>query len=246
MSLYMIQMSLHLRLLLAWARQVGVPATDPGYLVHAATRTLFAAKAPQPFALLGEAQRSLHAPFVNLLGYAQVPASELTEEACLAEPLLFSALNGPILDKLMPEVWSPGRRLAFAVRACPVRRYHKTGDGAEEAGKYVEKDAFLLACDADKNKRHNREEVYLDWLGQELARDGAAELVSAAMSGFQLVRPKRKGQGRKAVGAGVRPDARLEGELAVADPDAFKRLLARGIGRHRAFGYGMLLLRPVR
>jgi CRISPR system Cascade subunit CasE len=36
----------------------------------------------------------------------------------------------------------------------------------------------------------------------------------------------------------------LRGELTVADPDAFSALLARGVGRHRAFGYGMLLLRP--
>jgi CRISPR system Cascade subunit CasE len=30
----------------------------------------------------------------------------------------------------------------------------------------------------------------------------------------------------------------------VADPAAFAQLLARGVGRHRAFGLGMLLLRP--
>ena len=38
----------------------------------------------------------------------------------------------------------------------------------------------------------------------------------------------------------------VEGTLTVGDPDAFSRLLARGIGRHRAFGFGMLLLRPAR
>jgi CRISPR system Cascade subunit CasE len=43
-----------------------------------------------------------------------------------------------------------------------------------------------------------------------------------------------------------RPDAVFEGRLAVADPDAFRARLARGVGRHRAFGFGMLLLRPAR
>jgi len=30
----------------------------------------------------------------------------------------------------------------------------------------------------------------------------------------------------------------------VRDPTGFAALLARGVGRHRAFGFGMLLLRP--
>ena len=50
---------------------------------------------------------------------------------------------------------------------------------------------------------------------------------------------------------GVRPllpvsghSAVLAGTLTVRDPQAFATLLARGVGRHRAFGYGMLLLSP--
>ena len=38
------------------------------------------------------------------------------------------------------------------------------------------------------------------------------------------------------------PDATLTGRLRVTDPTAFAHLLARGVGRHRAFGFGMLLL----
>ncbi len=37
----------------------------------------------------------------------------------------------------------------------------------------------------------------------------------------------------------------MTGTLAVDDPVAFRRLLGRGVGRHVAFGYGMLLLKPV-
>ncbi|MFG1478963.1 type I-E CRISPR-associated protein Cas6/Cse3/CasE [Xanthobacter sp. V4C-4] len=36
----------------------------------------------------------------------------------------------------------------------------------------------------------------------------------------------------------------LVGTLSVRDAEAFGVLLARGVGRHRAFGYGMLLLSP--
>ena len=38
----------------------------------------------------------------------------------------------------------------------------------------------------------------------------------------------------------------MRGILAITDPTAFADLLARGVGRHRAYGYGMLLLRPAR
>ncbi len=40
------------------------------------------------------------------------------------------------------------------------------------------------------------------------------------------------------------PEAEFEGTLEVLDGTAFHAVLARGIGRHRAFGYGMLLVRP--
>ena len=38
----------------------------------------------------------------------------------------------------------------------------------------------------------------------------------------------------------------MQGILTVTDSAAFAALLARGVGRHRAYGYGMLLLRPAR
>jgi CRISPR system Cascade subunit CasE len=40
------------------------------------------------------------------------------------------------------------------------------------------------------------------------------------------------------------PDAVVHGTLTITDPVAFAGLLARGVGRHRSYGYGMLLLRP--
>ena len=40
------------------------------------------------------------------------------------------------------------------------------------------------------------------------------------------------------------PDAVFRGRLRIEDDAGFTELLARGIGRHRAFGFGMLLLAP--
>jgi CRISPR system Cascade subunit CasE len=49
--------------------------------------------------------------------------------------------------------------------------------------------------------------------------------------------------GSKAVNG---PDAVVTGTLVVRDPARFAEALARGIGRFRAFGFGMLLLSPPR
>ncbi|MFG1332515.1 type I-E CRISPR-associated protein Cas6/Cse3/CasE [Xanthobacter autotrophicus] len=55
----------------------------------------------------------------------------------------------------------------------------------------------------------------------------------------------RRGFGRKACCMPVSGhSAVLVGTLTVRDAQAFAALLARGVGRHRAFGYGMLLLSP--
>ena len=40
------------------------------------------------------------------------------------------------------------------------------------------------------------------------------------------------------------PEVIAGSTLIITDPTAFRVALARGIGRHRAFGFGMLLLKP--
>lgn len=143
---------------------------------------------------------------------------------------------------------NPGRRRgegygdlggAFQVECCPVTRNGKDG-------KVREKNAFLAACDAAPQGGVDRGQVYTAWTGAEIARDGAAELLECSMKGFQLFTPvRRKGKDNLPRSIGQRPRARMDGVLRVADAGAFAALLARGVGRHRAFGLGMMLLRPV-
>lgn len=54
----------------------------------------------------------------------------------------------------------------------------------------------------------------------------------------------RPGRGPRPRVSLTRPAALLQGEMIIQDGDQFQALLARGIGRHRAFGFGMLLLKP--
>jgi CRISPR system Cascade subunit CasE len=101
-------------------------------------------------------------------------------------------------------------------------------------------DAFVHATlAAGSGTPIDREEVYVQWLGRELGRGNASRLESARLTEF-----RREGMRRGDGGPIERPNAVLEGRLAVQDPSGFDTLLRRGLGRHRAFGFGMLLLRP--
>jgi CRISPR system Cascade subunit CasE len=109
-----------------------------------------------------------------------------------------------------------------------------------------EVDAFLAKCEmaGDSAERLDRETVYRDWLSGQLERHGGSRLLSARMIAFRLAKFLRREQGAARKARFVeRPDAIFDGVLEITDSAAFAGLLARGLGRHRAFGFGMVLLR---
>ena len=85
--------------------------------------------------------------------------------------------------------------------------------------------------------------MYTEWLSTQLDRSGGASLDTerTKLVSFQRIRAYRKRRGRHSEG----PDALMRGVITISNSQAFAALLARGVGRHRAYGYGMLLLRPV-
>ena len=141
----------------------------------------------------------------------------------------------------MPAEWADGKRLGFEVRIRPVVRRSKRA--YSRPGK--EYDAFQIEADQYPKGEmpRNREQVYKDWLARQFDMRGGAklELESVAMKSFQRIRAYRK---RNASRYSEGPDALMGGVLTVTDGAAFASMLKKGIGRHRAYGYGMLLLRP--
>jgi CRISPR system Cascade subunit CasE len=238
--MYMLQMTARTGALLTWARQAGVPSRDLGYLAHNAMRAAFGQAAPQPFTMLEEPSGRL----LTLLGYGPSSKQELlVSRAYLAEPMLAEAFPAQgLADKPMPTAWPQGVSFGFRVRCCPVARRH------EADGSKAERDVFLSACLSRPGEPVDRQEEYLKWLVKELGRQKAAELVSGHLRSFNLRRlVRRAGRGRPAAQMrGQRPDVEMEGVLRVATPQAFADLMQRGVGRHRAFGFGMLLLRAAR
>jgi CRISPR system Cascade subunit CasE len=230
----------------AYARRLVERDGDLGYALHAALTAAFGEDAPKPFVLREPRPNARCRDDVPpvIYGYGVADERTLAERAELAEPDVHAALGLDTLAmKPMPATWTTGRLLDFEVRIRPVVRCDRDGDRRQVR----ERDAFLagLSTHADGD----RQDVYRDWLGRELGRAGTAQPVGTPrMTSFQRLRVPRRA---RPVADGVRPfcapegpDATFEGTLQVEDGSAFEALVRRGIGRHRAFGFGMLLLRP--
>lgn len=245
MTLHLIRLGLRLPALAEWAARRGrmqEAGFDEGRALHHLLGETFGPGALQPFRLLaapGGREASLY-------GYSATGAEELRETAeaiALPEALAVLPLAG-LEAKPMPAVWRAGQRLGFDIRLRPVVRLAKSVPAHADAGGRsrparkagAETDAFL-ACvlrAAGSAVETTREAVYTDWLADRLAP--AARLVET-----RLVRFQRSRAVRDDVIEG--PDATLQGTLEIVAPEAFAGLLARGVGRHRAYGYGMVLLR---
>lgn len=239
-ALYMIELRPDIRALLQFVKGQGLlyrnGDEDLGYGIHAWLHAAFGDLAPGPWRLLYDRRRP-----TRILGYAQYDAEELRQRVKeFAEPSVFAVCPDPdtlIAGKKMP-LWQPGRRLAFEVQCCPVGR---------KAGSGVEKDLFLIRADEDPDQTLSRASVYTDWARERLERNDAAIVVGLDLVGFRLVRQLRQTRpvnGTRRRQHLVRPLALLRGQLEVRNPDGFTALLRTGLGRHRSFGYGMLLLRP--
>lgn len=210
---------------------------DLGYAVHGWLRDALGDMAPTTFRLMPQ-----HKDTLRLLGYAAVDADTLREHVQLfASPTAAEVCDWTIAaSKDMGDiVWSTGQRLGFEVRVCPVVR-----------GENGERDAFLaqLPVEQDMPSPSSRSGVYRQWLEAKLSPAADLGEKTFELKGFRLIslwrQGRTNGQGGRTGRRLLRPDVLLSGRLTINEPDAFGRLLQRGIGRHRAFGFGMLLLRP--
>lgn len=168
------------------------------------------------------------------------------------------------LDQLdttqMPQTWRPKRRLAFDLRIRPtVRIKNPLPDPRNPTRNYAagaELDAFFVEAQRKHSDARpgivdhkptasgmakagrSREAVYLDWLAARLGDAASLDFNNTSLAQFERRRVARGGSSLEG------PDAVIHGNLSIKDSEAFAKLVAHGIGRHRSFGYGMLLLRP--
>lgn len=204
---------------------------DLGYGVHAWLTAAFGELAPRPWRLLWQ-----HGRPPRLLGYSTNDAIQMrVHMGEFADPGVMFVCPKPedIVSRIMP-TFRVGRHLAMDLQCMPIIRKSRTG---------VELDVFLT----QEGRGRRRDEVYCDWVRDRLTRTGAIDELYLTLQGFRLVKHMRqtsKRDGIRNTTTIVRPQVQVQGRFVVKDADALDLLLSRGLGRHTAFGYGMMLLRP--
>jgi CRISPR system Cascade subunit CasE len=233
---------------------------DAGRTLHHVLDETFGPSVLKPFRLLAPRDRDTG----SVYAYSVRSKADLLTIA--NETSMPEADNILELDRMderaMPASWAEGKRLAFDVLVRPTVRLRtelpnpRPGKKPYAAG--AEIDAFL----AEAGRRHpdeapllvdgrrtssgmkaagrTREAVYRDWLAARLLPSADLVVERTTMVAYERERLAR------AAASIEGPAATFHGELTIADPVAFATLLARGIGRHKSFGFGMLLLRPLR
>ncbi|MTJ82935.1 MAG: type I-E CRISPR-associated protein Cas6/Cse3/CasE [Telmatospirillum sp.] len=214
-------------------------ALDEGRALHHLLGESFGKGVMQPFRLMvppGAVTGSLYA-------YSPDDAATLTETAaaCGLPDALAVCDPAGLASKQMPPTWTEGRRLAFDLRVRPVRRL-RSAAGVFPKG--AEVDAFLAEAlrkfpdGRPRDDAPDRATVYREWLVGRMA--GAARIEEARIARFER-RTVSRGETRR-----EGPDVTFHGELTILDAALFTERLVKGVGRHTAYGYGMILLRPAR
>lgn len=251
MSLHLIHLPIDLRALHGWgeARGLTVRGTfDEGLALHHLLGESFGPAALQPFRLMIPPKAREGA----LYAYAAHSAETLSQAAAtILDPTAARVIDlARLRSRPRPDTaWHLGQRLGFDLRLRPVVRLASPLSlGRETLRKGAEVDAYLahVARKADQaaeqevenHLSEGRDAIYLNWLRKRL--NGCAELDLTLTRLARFERRPIVRNGHRADG----PDATVHGTLTVTDPAAFASCLARGVGRHTAYGYGMLMLRP--
>jgi CRISPR system Cascade subunit CasE len=242
-ALHLVKIPLRADRLIAMARQrhLRLRDLDDGYLCHCVLREIWQELAPSPFVLRG------HGPTLDVWGYTRASSTELIEHArAFADPTLLGVIADfdSMASKPMPRL-SEGRCVGFRVRACPVVRLARATNG-HRAG--AEVDAFLARCfSVGRDVVVSREQVYVDWLIARLDRPQATgvQVRRIRVAGMKRDRFARRTQGApRDMRRLERPEVEFVGELLVVDGERVTEWLGHGVGRHRAFGFGAVILMP--
>lgn len=222
------------------------PGDDLGYAWHAVLTATFGNQSPRQFVYLPPGEHG-GGPNGRLLAYSTVSLEDLLKAASMfADPQFSAPLRlDDARGKAMPTRLAHGTRLGLQVRVRPVSRSTERR-GEDRQGPRGERDIFLRAVDEGGGAaRGTRGECYDAWLRDKL-RAGGVDVGPMRMtaSRFTRLRTRDRSKGNVECRAVDGPDAWFRGEIRVADNERFADLIARGLGRHRAFGFGMILLSP--
>ena len=196
--------------------------TTAPYLIHQAVADLFGDRPDRGYLYRVTEERAGGADVLILSGNPPLAVN------CLASPSHRRAER--VESKPFAPQLSPGQWLDYEIRI------NATQVVTRPDGRKQRTDVWEAVWQADRNTPRTPHEVYGEYLTRKLA--GAAAVRSARVTERGEVRARR----------GDRRDAarfvatNLIGTLNVEDPEAFRVVLAAGIGRAKAFGCGLLCL----
>lgn len=229
MTLNLIHLSVQMPGLFRWARDRfwASGALDEGRALHHLLSECYGKGALQPFRLMvGQGARR-----AGLYAYSVQSAEALRDMArTIAPPEACDVISPEELRAKPLPAFQAGQRLGFDVTLLPTRRLRQPLEGIKARS---EVDAWLVA--KLRHGAEDREQVYLDWLDERM--DGAG--LDRAACHLARLQPRKLDRNGAVAGTQVT----VHGTAVIEDPDAFTARLARGIGRHSAYGFGMVLLR---
>ncbi len=208
--------------------------SDPDRTAHClVTESFGRAQMPKPFVI--KTRVTDGALKGTILAYTPLSTEELRAIAHHNQRLAHSAVLDPstINTVGVPDQWVEGQSIHFEVRVRPTKRT----SSREPQNPNTEQDIYL-----GSTENSSRAETYCQWLSQLMQRQGGLQPIPETMAMIHFARRRVRRQNTSKWTAG--PDATISGVGTVINPDRMKLALAEGLGRHKGYGYGMLLLRP--
>ncbi|MBI5497646.1 MAG: type I-E CRISPR-associated protein Cas6/Cse3/CasE [Deltaproteobacteria bacterium] len=267
--LNLVRLGVRKDLLMSLAKRQGRDV-DTGYAVHGALAAVWQDHAPVPFRVNPRARSTSH---LEVWAYSPLPDDSLREHASkYANPDTVDLVDlGELKSRPVP-AFEVGDLVGFELRACPIVRSvmkgknprppHKSKKTGREREVSREMDAWLharLRATEMGKPVPSKDDVYRKWFELQLGsrpgqarepwHDGVAvrAFKLTGILGERLYRRELPDKAGNRPGHRLeRPDVHMEGVLEVKDSAAFRALLTRGVGRHRAFGFGMLVPVPPR
>jgi CRISPR system Cascade subunit CasE len=233
MSFFMVQASLDQAMISTLAREESLPRNvSDDYLTHLALVRLFGEARPQPWMRIRTRGR-----WMELLAYTDRDAASLHEAAKVhADPRIYQGCDWDgLASKPMPSEWREGSQFRYETKIAPTVR--RSADRSEV-------DAFLAECHRRPDAILDRSSVYAGWL-ESRARGAKIRSVEVVRFSLEQVTRRNHGEQERRSTRSTIPAVTVRGLLEVRDGAEFGQTMMRGVGRHRAFGFGMIVLRSV-
>jgi hypothetical protein len=213
----------HAASVLGWRHDV---LGDDGLIVKTILTEAFGGPLLRPWRI-----ERIHAGIATLLAYTETDPERLASLYSASLPSVQAAVT--VVGAASVAIQT-GVRYPFSIRLCPAIRVTP-----REGVRHGERDAFLVAVDRNPDQHHDRLQVYAEYLASRLP---GAELMSVEATQAPRLKPMfRPGNNRK-LARKTLPDASLAGTLRTTDAATLVAAMRAGIGRQRAYGYGMLRL----